>query len=358
MVDGRVITPTLEPILISLWVSDAAGTRSDTADLELDDTDGRIALPEVGAEVAISLGWDGAGMAQVFRGKVDEVRGSGSRSGRTLRVSAKGLDTKSKVKEPQEKHIDKAKVKDALAKAGEAAGISDVKVDADLASIERDYWVLDGESFLAFGQRVAREVGGTFKIQGSKASLSKRNGGKSPSGEEMPTVTATWGDNLQSYDIAPILGRPRFKKTRARYYDKKEAKWKEVEAEVEDDDIEPTLTRRMSSADEGEAKGHADDDKASTEAAKGGGNVTIEGNVQARPEGTCILAGCRPGIDGTYKIETVEHEYSRSGWTTQLSLKNPAGEAGKDKRKTKGKGKTGSSSTITGTAPPDVDATF
>ena len=183
------------------------------------------------------------------------------------------------------------------------------------------------------GSAIANEIGGTFKISGNRALMAKRNGGRSASGQPLPTVIAAWGDNIHTYDIAPILGRPRFKKTRARFYDQKAAKWKEVIAEVQDEGIEAQITRRHTSADQAEADHHTKNDKASTERNKGEGDRRHRRQRRAKPEGTCIVSGCRPGIDGTYRIETVEHSLSRSGgWTTSLSLKQPAGDAGSDDR--------------------------
>jgi len=90
-VAGSNITTTLMPVLISLTISDKVGTHSDTASLEIDDTDGRIILPRIGAPVTVALGWEGEGVRVVFTGTVDEVRSSGSRGGgRTLSITAKG----------------------------------------------------------------------------------------------------------------------------------------------------------------------------------------------------------------------------------------------------------------------------
>lgn len=335
-VDGADITSKLDPLLISLTINDQAGTHSDTADLELDDSDGVLLMPKAGAEIEIELGWQGEGLSAVFKGKVDEVRSKGARGGgRTLSITAKGIDTLGKTKQPQTKHLDNKSLKDALIEVGKAAGVTDVRVDPKLASIMRDYWSLDAESFLHFGQRIAREVGGTFKVQGTRAVLALRNGGKSPSGAMLPSFHAVWGENLIVWDIAPIVGRPRVKKVKARFYDAEEAKWKKVEADVEDEDAEAEHTHRHAGADEGEAKGRTDSDKATSEREKGEGTVQVDGSAEPRPEGTCILQGARPGADGTYRIDAVKHTAGRGGWTTELTLKQPQDSAGKDTRRAK-----------------------
>lgn len=333
-VAGQNISSRLGPLLTSIRISDHEGTHSDTAEITLDDKDGLIKLPRDGDPITILLGWEGSPLAIVFIGTVDEVRSNGSRGGgRELSISAKGLDTKGKAKEGQQLNVDDATVEQALNEAGKAAGIS-VKVDPSLASVKREWWGLNDESFLHFGERVARELGGIFKVQGDRAILTKKGAG-SVSGAVLGSVVAAWGVNLISWDIAPIMGRPRHKQVRARFYDKKEAKWKEVEAQVNDDGAQATLADRHSRADEDEAQGSAENGARNSEREKGGGSVDIDGTAAAKPGAMCALAGTRPGIDGIYRIVSVNHDYSRSGWTTRLELKEPQGEAGKDTRSSK-----------------------
>lgn len=335
-VAGQNISSRLAPLLTSLRIHDAEGVQSDTCEIQIDDRDGTVILPKTGDLMMAALGWEGGGTTDVFRGKVDQVQSSGSRGGgRELRISAKGLDTKGKGKEPQQKSIDNANVKEALEKAGKHAGITSIKVDPEFEKIQREWWGLNDESFIHFGQRVARELGGVFKIQDDRAILARKGGG-SVTGQEMPTVTGRWGDNLISWDITPNTSRPRHKRARARWYDRKEGKWKEKEVEIDDPEAEATYGDRYSRADEDEAKGSADNGKADAEREKGGGSAEIDGNASARPGGTFILSGARPGVDGKYRIESVEHDYSRSGWTTRLELKQPQDEAGKDARKPTG----------------------
>lgn len=331
IIGGVDVSARFSPFLISLSVSDKAGASSDTASLELDDKDGQLVMPAPKASVVIKLGWQGGGVGVVFEGVVDEVQASGSRSGRTLSISAKGMDTRDKAKQGQRRHFDDKTIDAAMKEAGQFAGIT-VKVDPAFASIVRPYLALDDESFVAFGERMARELGGTFKIVGDKAILAKRNGGKNPSGNALPTVQAAWGDNLHDYSITPILGRPVEKQTLSRWFDPKAAAWQKELADTGTDGGETIKPGRYSEADKGRAKEQAGSDAAESDRKSGEGSITIEGNISAQPEGLCILSGCRPGVDGTYRIESVDHEYSRSGFTTKLELRQPKGAAGKDNR--------------------------
>jgi phage protein D len=317
-VAGTNITTTLMPVLISLSVADKVGTHSDTASLEIDDTDGRIVLPRIGAPVIVALGWEGEGVRVVFTGTVDEVRSSGSRgSGRTLSISAKGMDTTKKPKEGQHRHFDDTTVEDILMGAGRTAGVTEIEVDPSLASITRKYFEMRDESFIHMGERLAREIGGNFRIQGTKAIMSKRGG------TYRAAVVAAWGRNLHGWDISPALGRTQYSRMRARWYDSRKAEWQEVEEDTALT-VEARHDHRYAKPDEDEAMQQTASDRATSERDAGEGSVNIEGDTSAIPDGLCIIMGARPGIDGAYRIESVTHSYSRGGgFVTQLSLKQP-----------------------------------
>ncbi len=317
-VAGTNITSTLMPVLTNLSVSDKVGTHADTATLTIDDSNGRIILPQIGAPVTIALGWAGAGVRVVFEGTVDEVKSSGSRgAGRMLTITAKGVDTTAPPKQGQQRHFDNKTIKDVLTDAGKAAGITAIDVDPELASIRRAYVDMRDESFVHLGERLAREIGGNFRIQGSQAILSKRDSSYTAA------VTATWGVNLHAWDLAPQLGRTRFSAIRTRWYDPTKAEWKAVE-NATGLHVDAIYADRLPRADEHEANQQNASDKATTKRDKGGGSVTIEGNTQAIPDGLCIIVGARPGVDGAYRIDSVTHTYSRGGgFVSQLSLKQP-----------------------------------
>lgn len=334
-VAGNNVSEAFNQVLQSLTVSDKEGTTSDTASITLDDSDGQIAMPSIGDPMTILLGFDDTGISLVFDGTVDSVRSAGGHGdGRTMTITAKGFDPKGKAKEPLEFHKDDANLSDFMSEAAGKAGLS-MQVQGKLASIKRPYWSAGTESFIHLGHRIAREVGGSFKIKGKTGIITERNSGASVSGAALTGVTATWGDNLLNWDISPAFARPRFQQARARFYDPKKAKWDEklIEIPGQGASSDATHTHRQSRADKDEAESAATDNSKSSEKERGGGSVTIVGNPGAQPGGSCIVAGARPGVDGSYKIESVEHNLTRSsGYQTKLELKHPEGDVGSDSR--------------------------
>ena len=328
-VAGTNITTALLPVLLSLRVSDKVGTHTDSADLEIDDTEARIVLPRKGAKVSISLGWQSEGMREVFRGTVDEVKSSGNRSsGRRLRITAKGMDTTGPAKEGQQRHWDEATVEAILRDAAEFAGVPNVQIDPALRGLSRTYFEMRDESFAAMGERLAREIGANFRIMDDTFVLSKRNA------DYETAVRAAWGENLHSWDIAPQLGRPQFSGVRARWYDVANTGWQIVERAT-GLDVRAIHSGRLSLAGPTEATQQTDSDAATAERDAGEGSVVIEGNTAAIPDGLCIVSGTRPGVDGAYRIEAVTHTLNRGGgFVTSLDLKQPGGGAGTDARET------------------------
>jgi len=326
-VAGSNITTALMPVLIGLRVSDKVGTHTDSADLEIDDTEARIILPQKGADVVIALGWESAGLRVVFRGTVDEVKSSGNRNaGRRLMIVAKGMDTTGPAKEGQQRHWDNQTIETILREAAGHAGIATVEVDPELRDLRRTYFEMRDESFIAMGERLAREVGGNFRIVGNTAILSKRNG------TYQAFVLARWGNNLQSWDIAPQLGRPQFSTVRARWYDMIAARWNLAERAT-GLDVRALHAFRFAKPDAVETTQQTDSDAATAARDAGEGSVTIEGDPAAIPDGLCIIAGTRPGVDGAYRIEAVTHTLTRAGgFVTTLELKQPQQGAGSDDR--------------------------
>ncbi len=321
VVGGADITSLVSPYLIDLTVTDKAGTVSDRATLRLDDRNGRLAMPPKRAPVVIMI----AG-AMVFTGTVDDVRSSGSRgAGRVLIVEAKGMDTGGALKAPKERHWDDATAGEVMSEAASDAGLAGMRVHTDLAGIRRDYWAQDGESLIAFGRRLARELGATFKIVGTLGVMVPRGVGLSASGLPLVTVAAAAGVNLVSWDLSPLLGRPVFGSVAARWYDLAAARWKTETADT-DAEAEAEQTVADLAADGDSASASARSESGESRRGTGGGQVVIDGNPAATPEGLCIVSGARAGVDGAWRIDGVTHEVTRGrGFLTTLDLAQPGG---------------------------------
>lgn len=333
IVAGQDVTSRFRPILLDITVTDNIGSTSDTCEIELADEEGLIKFPSKGDQIFVYMGVDESGGGEVFRGTVDEVRSTGGKSvGRKMRISAKGIDTTKKVKEPQQKHKDDAKFGDVAQEWGKDAGVQ-VTVHADLSSIQRKYWDMRGESFIHWGKRIADEIGASFKVSGDRAVFVPANDGETASGQGSPSLSAVWGQNLIEWDIAPTVGRPAYKKIEVRWYDQKEGRWKTQKAETNTQDVDVGSTFKFSDADEGQAEKKAKSEGKKSDRKTAEGTVTITGNPTAKAGGKCTVVGVRPGVDGEYRIKTATHKLQKNGgYTTSLTIDQAQGEAGKDGR--------------------------
>lgn len=329
LVNGREISNTLEPVLMSLSISDGEGGKNDTMELTLDVGGRQIAFPPTNAPIEGGIGWEDenggtTGPPVQFSGKVDKCSlGFARGQGRVLTVSCKSADVKGKPKEHQEKHHDKGKLSDVAEKWGGDAGLK-VKVAPGI-DIEREYWAMQGESFLNWGARIAREVGGTFKVRGDQAVIAERSSGQSIDGQSLPTIDATYGENIISGNLSPQDDRQEWTKFRVRRYDKKAAKYVYEDVDTaETDGATVTHTNRFNHSDADSAKARGKSNSKEADRDQGGGSIVIVGEPTAQAECPCAVSGIYPGIDGTYRVSQALHKLDRSsGYTTELTLKQP-----------------------------------
>lgn len=326
LVAGQDVTAAFDPHLLSLKVDRSSGEASDECDIVVADPDGSIVLPQKRSPIEVTV--NGVSLFQGFTSDVDYSFGS---DGRTLTVSGSSVDHGSKVKEPVTRHKDDASFQEVASEWGSKVGLS-VAVAGSIAGIQRAYWFCRSESFMGWGNRIASELGASFKILGSKAYFVGINEGLSGSGKPLQPIAATWGVNLLGGNVSPIISRPKFKSVKIAYFDIKKGVHVETDVPTGIDDVDAALRTVITSADEAQAKqkGSAHGKKSDRE--KGGGSIRILGNAYAEPEANCALSGVRPGIDGSYRISSVGHGIGRDGFVTTLTLKQPQDGAGVDKR--------------------------
>lgn len=329
-IGGTDITGRIKDDVISIRIRRASGATADTAEIVLDDAYGHIVMPKPGAKVSISLGWESGPFAVVFDGFVDDspLSSCARGEGRLLTVKAKSADARTKIKQAEEKHKDDTSLSSVMTEWAQDAGLAGVRVDDALGNIRRPYWSMNRESFIAWGQRIAREVGGTFKIMGDQAVLVKRSGGTSASGRPLAAIVAAWGVNLIEWQLSPFRARPPHQQFEVTWYDRDEAKHKRQRVQADAQNTEAGALDRFSMQDQDAADNRAGSNGIEGDRESGGGSVTIDGEPAAEPEAPCLISGARPGIDGTYRIDAVEDFYDRAGgYVTTLELKQPAASA-------------------------------
>lgn len=322
LVGGENFSEQMRPYLIDISTTDNEGTASDSCSLTFDDTDGAVDLDMEGREIEVLLNG-----VSVFAGTVETARSQGSRGGgRIVPVTAKSFDTRGKAKEAQAFHLDDASLGDFLSAAAKEAGLA-ITVDPSFASITRDYWAADYESFLDLGEKMAREVNGTFKIRGKQAVLVPR--GKTV----LPTVNGVVGPggNVIGWDLAPFTGRPAFTRARARWFDRKSAQYREEEIEIDLGRDLPDAANvvLMPMADEAQAKLRTEGRKGEAARNAGGGTVELDLTPEAQAEAPFVLSGARRDVDGGWRISSVSHKANRAGGaTTSLTVKEPGAKSG------------------------------
>ncbi|PHZ33720.1 hypothetical protein CS536_22340, partial [Yersinia kristensenii] len=61
-INQKNITQNIRPRLLSMSLTDNRGFEADQLDIELDDADGQLAMPERGAVLSVFLGWKGGSL--------------------------------------------------------------------------------------------------------------------------------------------------------------------------------------------------------------------------------------------------------------------------------------------------------
>lgn len=345
IVDGTDVTNKLEPYLLSLHLLLGPGPYQ--CELEIDDRDGRLPIPRIGATVVVHLGWKNEGVTQVFKGNIVDVQHAFGRKqgGRRMFLFASGTFTAGKIKEPVHNHMgegappgktegDKHSFMDAAKKFSKQAGVS-IAMSPSLQGIMRDYWAIANESPMHWLQSMASEFGAIMSIKdGDKVEIVKF--GETLAGENAMTINCTWGDNLIAWRVRPMVARSTWESVDQTYYDEAKGKWEKINKAMGNaapwGDATAKFTLPAPAPNKQIAQQQADGQAHGSSEFSGEGRIVINGEPRAKPTQNAFVQGARPGVDGLYYIKMVEHIYSRnSGFITWLDV-NPNLGAGTGQR--------------------------
>lgn len=321
LANNKDITDTMSSRLVSLSLTDAAGMESDLLEITLSDRDDApIALPPTGAELSVSLGYEGA-IQRMGLFIVDEVELSGWPAEMTIRARATPFDASKGGKSTLQSQKTRSwpagtKLADLVAKVAKEHGLA-AAVAASLKSIALPHLDQSDESDLHFLVRVALKYDAIVKPAAGKLILAKRGESKSVGGADLPTVTVTPPEVSR---FRAVLSRRDASGTVVAYYHATKAGKRH---EVQVGSGEPVQRLRMyhPTAEMALAAARAELDRRARK--KFTVSLTLPGRADLVAEGRLVLDGFREGVAGEWVITRVEHRLDGNGYVCDVEAETP-----------------------------------
>ncbi|ENZ7566099.1 phage late control D family protein [Klebsiella pneumoniae] len=199
LMGGKALTQ-LDPRIISLELTDNRGFEADELTIVIDDSDGLIELPPRGAELSVSLGWQGEPL--VYKGvyTVDEVAHSGPPD--RLEITARSADFRDEFNVKREVSWHDVTVERIVSAIARRYKLTPV-ISEQLMNAEIDHADQTQESDMSFLTRMADLLGAIATIKNGCLLFILPGGGVSANGKALPefAITRSSGDR-HSFRIA------------------------------------------------------------------------------------------------------------------------------------------------------------
>lgn len=312
LADQADITAVVASRLISLTLTDAVGMESDTLEITLSDNDpmAPIEIPPTGAELELSLGYDGINLPMGMF-VCDEVELAGWPGEMVIRARAATYDKskggKSDLQTQKTRSWPKGtKLGDMVSKIASEHGMEPA-VAASMKSITLPHTDQADESDINLLIRLAKKYDGIVKPANGKLVMAKRGESKSVSGEALapvlldPTDCTAFRMVMAKRETAGMVV--------AYWHAVKQAKRNEVKVGKG----EPVRRLKQYYPTEEMALAAARADLSKRERGQETVAVTCTGAPLIAAECPLILGGFRPGVDGEWLIKRVTHRLDASG---------------------------------------------
>ncbi|QRQ88500.1 phage late control D family protein [Cupriavidus oxalaticus] len=342
--NGQDISGRFRGRLIGLTLVDNRGFEADQLDIELDDHDGMLELPEKGVHLSLGLGWADTGVVDKGRYKVDELEHTGPPDRLTIRARSADLGsdlTTRKERSFRDKTI--GAIVRAIAGKNELVAV----IAAKLANQVVEHLDQTGESDANLLTRMAKDYDAIATVKQGKLLFIKAGEALSASGIPLPTVLITRASgDTHSFMVAD---RDNYNGVKAFYQDTRLAKKgevvidasnavavKEAPAPSKGRKKRPTAKPRVTAypnPDNVKVLRHTYATKANAERAaraewarmqRGVANFSItlaRGRPDLFPELPAVVSGWKPQIDNTgWTITKVTHHLTERGYITTLEL--------------------------------------
>ncbi|EPN8813240.1 phage late control D family protein [Yersinia enterocolitica] len=188
---GHDITANLSSRLISLTMTDNRGFEADQLDIELDDSDGLVAMPVRGAVLSLFLGWQGAALISKGQFTVDEIEHRGAPD--ILTIRARSADFRGSLNSRREASYHDT-ILGAVVKQIAQRNKLVASLARDLAEINIPHIDQSQESDIKFLTRLAERNGAEVSVKAGKLLFLKAGRGVTASGKPIPMMTIERSD--------------------------------------------------------------------------------------------------------------------------------------------------------------------
>jgi len=197
---GKDITQNISKRLLSLSLTDNRGFAADQLDIELDDSDGLVVMPQRNAVLSLSLGWEGSPLTPKGKFTVDEVEHRGAPD--TLTIRARSADFTGSLNMRRETSYHDTTLGNIVT---QVAGRNKLraKVAAELDVVKVSHIDQTQESDAAFLTRLAGLNGAVAAVKNGYLLFMKPGHGLSVNGKPMPMFTISRRDgDSHTFSIA------------------------------------------------------------------------------------------------------------------------------------------------------------
>jgi len=188
---GNNITQNIRARLLSLTLTDNRGFEADQLDIELDDSDGLMAMPQRNAVLSLALGWQGSQLTHKGRFTVDEVEHRGAPD--TLTIRARSADFRGSLNTRREASYHDTTLGDIVQQIAARNTLS-AKLAAGLDAIKISHIDQTQETDAAFATRLASLNGAVAAVKNGCLLFIRPGNGTTVNGKPLPVMTITRRD--------------------------------------------------------------------------------------------------------------------------------------------------------------------
>lgn len=310
------ITATIAERFCSMTITDAVGFESDTLEITLaDDPLNPIELPPTGAELSVSLGYDGA-LTNMGLFVVDEIELNGWPASMTIRgrasVQTESKDGKTSLLTQKSRSWKEGTTINDIVKKIASEHSMTPQVSDSLSSLKIPHTDQSDESDLSFLVRLSKRYDAVCKPAGGKMLFVKRGESDLASVYVHAAQCSTYSMTLSKRESPGTVI--------AYWHTKKQARKKEVKV----GSGEPIRRLRHWYADEATAKSAAQAELESRKRGEYKLNLSMPGDTTYSAEAPLLTDGFRPDINGDWIICSVTHTLDKmTGYSSQIEAEKP-----------------------------------